>query len=163
MRMPRLLLALPAGLTGLLLASAALAQPAPVSGDPLQSPACVEARRLLDAAEAEGPGARPRMAALRERVANACLRASADTPAPSRVARPAEAVPSTLAPAPRVPAPSVLPPPALPSVPQPTQVTRCDAGGCWDTSGQRLNRSGNQLVTPQGQFCSQQGTVLVCR
>ncbi|WP_156373225.1 hypothetical protein [Pseudorhodoferax sp. Leaf267] len=128
--------------------------------DPLQSPACLAARERLDAAQ--GQGMTPQRRALRQEVANACLRAQADPPRPARLARPAEAVPSTIAPPPQVATPSALPSPTAPPAPQPAQVTRCDAGGCWDNNGQRLNRSGNQLVNPQGQFCTQQGTVLVC-
>ena len=128
--------------------------------DPLQSPACLAARERLDAAQDQGMT--PQRRALRQQVANACLRAKADPPRPARLARPAEAVPSTIAPPPRVAVPSTLPLPTVPRSPPPAQVTRCDAGGCWDNSGQRLNRSGNQLVNPQGQFCTQQGTVLVC-
>ena len=141
-----------------LLASLGLAQAA---DDPLQSPACLAARAQLDTAEAQA--ARERLPALRQQVAKDCLRASADPPRPARLARPAESVPSTIAPPPRVAAPSAFPSPTPSLAPvQPSQVTRCDAGGCWDNSGQRLNRSGNQLVNPQGQFCTQQGTVLVC-
>lgn len=151
-RLPTLLMPL-----AWLLAVTAHAQAA---DDPLQSPDCVAARKRLDAAQDQGMT--PQMRALRQQVANACLRARADPPRPARLARPAEAVPSTIAPPPRVAVPSAPPSPTVPAVPQPSQVTRCDAGGCWDNNGQRLNRSGNQLVNPQGQFCTQQGTVLVC-
>lgn len=140
-----------------LLAGTAFAQP---SDDPLQSPACLVARQRLDAAQPQGMT--PQMRALRQQVADACLRARADPPRAARPTRPAEAVPATVAPPPRVSVPSSLPAPTVAVPPQPAQVTRCDAGGCWDNSGQRLNRSGNQLLNPQGKFCTQQGTVLVC-
>jgi hypothetical protein len=168
-RLPTLLLIL----TGLL-ATTALAQ---AQDDPLQSPACLAARQRLDAAQAEAQRLTPQLRALRRQVADVCLRARADAPRAARLARPAEAVPSTVAPPPQVPAPGALASPArpavpaspavpaapaIPSAPQPAQVTRCDAGGCWDSSGQRLNRSGALLVNPQGQMCTQQGTVLVC-
>ena len=153
-RLPSLLVAL-AGL----LAASAFAQ---VADDPLQSPGCLAARARLDAAQAQGEGPTPQLRALRQQVAQVCLRAQADPPRPARLARPAEAVPSTLAPPPRVPMPSALPAPGVPAPTMPTQTTRCDAGGCWDQNGQRLNRSGNLLVNPQGQFCTQQGTVLLC-
>jgi hypothetical protein len=157
-----------------LLTTAALAQ---AQDDPLQSPACLAARQRLDAAQAEAQRLTPQLRALRRQVADVCLRARADAPRAARLARPAEAVPSTVAPPPQVPAPGALASPArpavpaspavpaapaIPSAPQPAQVTRCDAGGCWDSSGQRLNRSGALLVNPQGQMCTQQGTVLVC-
>lgn len=143
-----------------LLLTALLAGGAQAADDPLQSPACLHARQQLDAALAQAE--RPRLPALRQQVAHDCLRANADPPRPARLARPAETVPSTIAPPPRVAAPSALPAPPLAPPAQPAQVTRCDAGGCWDTSGQRLNRSGAQLVNPQGQLCTQQGTVLLC-
>jgi hypothetical protein len=159
-RLPTLLLILTS-----LLATAGLAQ---AQDDPLQSPACLAARQRLDAAQAEAQRLTPQLRALRRQVADVCLRARADAPRAARLARPAEAVPSTVAPPPQVPAPGALgnparpAAPAIPSAPQPAQVTRCDAGGCWDSSGQRLNRSGALLVNPQGQMCTQQGTVLVC-
>ena len=142
-----------------LCAAAAFAQG---EDDPLQSPACLSARQRLDAAQAEAQRLTPQLRALRQQVAEVCLRARADTPRAARLARPAEAVPSSVAPPPRVMAPAALPTPAAPLPPTPTQVTRCDAGGCWDSSGQRLNRSGNLLVNPQGRLCTQQGTVLAC-
>jgi hypothetical protein len=143
---------------------AALPTFAQTADDPLQSPACLSARQKLDDAPAARQGLTPQLRALRQRVADACLRAQADPPRPARLARPPEAVAPTLAPVPLMPAPPVLSVPTTPPAPpQPTQVMRCDDGGCWDSQGQRLNRSGHQLINPQGQFCAQQGTVLICR
>lgn len=156
----------PRALMRWLLCCASLASTwAQAADDPLQSPACLSARQRLDAAQAEGRGLTPQLRALRQQVADVCLRARADTPRPARLARPAETVPSTVAPPPRVSVPPAMPRPAVPvtpTAPAPSQVTRCDAGGCWDSNGQRLNRSGGLLVNPQGQLCTQQGTVLVC-
>ncbi len=147
-------------------------------GDPLQSPACLAARQALDAAMAQERPAPQRLQGLRQRVAADCLQAAADPPRPARLARPPEAVAPVTPVTPVMPVMPVTPvipaPPAAagvprapaapmpPAVPQPAQVGRCDAGGCWDNSGQRLNRSGAYLVDPQGRLCTQQGTVLSC-
>jgi hypothetical protein len=129
--------------------------------DSLKSPACLAARERLDAIMAEQKPDIVLLRAARQRAARACFRAEADAPPPSRAERPLIVLPPASAPAPARP---VAPPPATaaPAAPQPPQVARCDAGGCWDSNGQRLNRSGGQLVNPQGRLCTQQGTVLSC-
>jgi len=38
-------------------------------------------------------------------------------------------------------------------------VTACDAGGCWDSEGRRLERAGPLLLGPQG-ACTLQGALL---
>ena len=145
---------------------AAPAQAPAHRGDPLQSPACLAARQELDAAMAEARPTPRRLQAQRQRVAAVCLQAAADPPRAPRLARTPEAV------APIVPGVPTAPPmagvprapaaPMTPPLPQPAQVGRCDAGGCFDNGGQRLNRSGAYLVDPQGRLCTQQGTVLSC-
>ena len=143
------------------------------SGDPLKSPACVDARRDLNAAEAAlKPGQAPSSAdlkRLRQKVADVCLRAEADTPS-ARVLPPI-AVPPVSAgigatagiAQPRAPALPVITPLPTPTPPTgPTQVSRCDAGGCWDSNGARLNRSGPFLVNPQGAMCTKVGTIVQC-
>lgn len=149
------------------LASGATAQ-ASAGDDALKSPACLAARERLDAIMAEDKPDIVRLRAARQRGARACFRSEADAERPSRADRPQMAMPRAAGPATALPVPSVpprapgAPTAATPSVPQPQQVVRCDAGGCWDGNGQRLNRAGQQLVNPQGRLCTQQGTVLNC-
>ena len=149
----------------LMLAAAVLAAPVLGAGamsqeDALKSPACLAARERLDAIMAEPKPDIVLLRAARQRAARACFRAEADAPPPSRAERPLLMPPSVVAPAP----PAVPPRPTNAAPPQalPPQVARCDAGGCWDSQGQRLNRSGGQLGNPQGRLCTQQGTVLSC-
>ena len=149
-----------ASLPALVLAQAG--RPA-ADGDPLRSPACLASRQALDAAMAQDRPAPDRLRVLRQRVAGDCLRAAADPPRPARLARPAQAVAPIVPITPAVPLAPATPGAVLvPAVPQPPQVNRCDAGGCFDNGGQRLNRSGAYLVDPQGRMCTQQGSVLVC-
>lgn len=44
----------------------------------------------------------------------------------------------------------------------PSAVTTCDAGGCWDSSGQRYTASGPSLVRSDGRVCQQVGSTLTC-
>lgn len=144
------------GLVGSALAQAASAV------DPLQTPTCLAARAQLDATMAEPRPDMVRLRAARQRAAHACLRSAADSAAtPPRRMQPESVQPvaTPLAPTPR---PAAAPAIAAPPAPQPLQVQRCDAAGCWGDGGQRLNRVGNHLVDPQGRMCTQQGTVLVC-
>lgn len=168
-----------ARLLGVCVALAALAAAQGTAGaeplseaDALKSPACLAARERLEAIMAEAKPDIVRLRAARQRGARACFRAEADAAEqqPARLERPRIVLPPPGTPVP-VPAPPTLPavpgvtpaPAPTPSpVPQPAQVQRCDAGGCWDAQGQRLNRVGPQLVNPQGQLCTQQGTVLSC-
>lgn len=140
----------------------ALALAARAEGDPLKSPACMAAREQLDAEEAVARPVLERLRAAREQVARACLRAAADPPRPARAASPQQVVPPIGTQPLRPPPSPALPPATAPAAPQPAQVQRCDAGGCWDAQGQRLNRAGNHLVDPQGRMCTQQGSVLSC-
>ncbi|MGC3987582.1 MAG: hypothetical protein QM777_24265 [Pseudorhodoferax sp.] len=128
--------------------------------DALKSPACLAARERLDAVMAEPKPDIVLLRAARQRAARACFRAEADAPPPSRAERPLT-IPSPPA-APVPPAAPPAPATAAPPPAQPPQAARCDAGGCWDSQGQRLNRAGSQLVNPQGRLCTQQGTVLNC-
>lgn len=142
-------------LAGLVVGAAAMSPE-----DALQSPACLAARERLDATMAEQKPDIVLLRAARQRAARACFRAEADAPPPSRAERPLVVMPPAGMPAP--PAAPTAPTTTAPTRPQPPQVARCDAGGCWDSQGQRLNRTGSQLVDPQGQLCTQQGTVLSC-
>jgi hypothetical protein len=151
------------GLVGWALAWFATAQVAPLTEvEAMNSPACKAARERLDALMAEDKPDLTRLRAARQRGARACFRTEADADRPARLERPEVVRPL---------APAAAPPPLAPLQPititppaaaQPAQVQRCDEGGCWDSQGQRLPRVGPQLATPQGQLCTQQGTVLNC-
>lgn len=157
-------------LAGVLGGTAAVAQPQPPAADPLKSPACGEATQALEAARAaagtQGQRA-PRVEQLRREAARICLGAGAvatDGKPPSRVARQPDAVP---APAIAVPRAAAAPPHAPSPMPGPVQIARpqalsqCDAGGCWDANGTRLNRAGPNLIGPAGS-CSVQGSFANC-
>ena len=58
---------------------------------------------------------------------------------------------------PAVPA-APLPPVAIPRA---SVITACDAGGCWDSDGARLQRSGPNLMGPRGP-CTPHGTLFNC-
>lgn len=150
-------------LVAALLAGLAMGAAAMSLDDALKSPACLAARERLDAIMAEQKPDIVLLRAARQRAARACFRAEADAPPPSRAERPLVVLPPVPAPTPAAaPTAPAAPTTAAPPRPQPPQAARCDAGGCWDSQGQRLNRTGNQLVDPQGQLCTQQGTVLSC-
>ena len=153
-----------------LLGSAAVIAQAP--GDPLKSPACGEATQALEAArEAASSSAQPaaRIEQLRRHAARTCLGAGADHEGgkpPARIARQPERVPAPVVTAPR--ALRAAPPPASPQPPaapvhaaRPQVLSQCDAGGCWDSNGNRLNRAGPNLMGPQGP-CSVQGSFANC-
>lgn len=147
-------------LAAVVLAGLALGAGAMPLDDALKSPACLAARERLDAIMAEPKPDIVLLRAARQRAARACFRAEADAPPPSRAERPVVVPPPAAVPA--LPTPPAAPTTAAPAPPQPPQAARCDAGGCWDSQGQRLNRAGGQLVQPQGRLCTQQGTVLNC-
>lgn len=156
-------------LTLLLCAGAAHAQPAETP----RSPRCTQALAALDAQEAQLPasGASPalleRHAALRREAARACLGGTGTSP-PPQSARPPVVVPpagvpqlppAPPLPAPRVPAPRPMPPPSAGAAPP--LVTSCDAGGCWTSTGQYLQRAGAGLFGPRG-LCSVHGRTVNC-
>ena len=99
---------------------------------------------------------------LRQLTADACLgkhKAPADV---RRTAQPPMAIlPVTPSPQ-RSQAPSAAAsePPAL-MVPRTSVITACDAGGCWDSEGARIQRLGPNLSGPNGP-CLPQGSVFVC-
>ena len=156
-------------LSWLLGSATALAQ---VTADPLKSPACGEATQALEAArQTAGPGAQAaaRIEELRRHAARVCLGAGAGREGakpPARVARQPERVPApTIAvsrPVPSASPPVVAPPPsAAVQNARPQALTQCDAGGCWDANGTRLNRAGPNLIGPNGP-CSVQGNFANC-
>ncbi len=62
--------------------------------------------------------------------------------------------------APATPAPSAIAPRPAPA--GPSIVTTCDAGGCWDSSGQRYTTSGPSLVRSDGKVCQRVGATVQC-
>jgi hypothetical protein len=132
----------------------------------LQSPACAQARAALDEALAahsrSDPAttrslARARVQAQRECLGNTdatVLRERSTTDAPLRVPR-IVVPPATTAPA-AAALPSPLPPPA------PRVLGPCDATGCWDNQGRRLNEGGGIYSSPGGGVCSVQGSFATC-
>jgi hypothetical protein len=136
--------------------------PAP-EPDPLASDACQLARQALQlalSAAAENPHDKAaQLAQARERTALACLGAADSSLATTRSRQPALVVPPIV---PAAPAPHViatpLPPMAIPRAPV---ITACDAGGCWDSNGQRLQRAGPELMGPHGP-CIAQGQSFNC-
>ncbi|WP_143762952.1 hypothetical protein [Ramlibacter tataouinensis] len=148
------------GLATLLCATAAAA------ADPLKSPACGQAIAALESVRAGTPDTadrRERVHAARSQAARICL---GQVDPPARTARPAVAplqVPPPLIDPPPLPPVAVTPPvsPPAPAWRPPPVVTSCDAGGCWDSDGTRLDRAGPLLTGPRGP-CIQQGAVLSC-
>lgn len=55
--------------------------------------------------------------------------------------------------------PPVAPPPPPLDIPKPAAITTCDPGGCWDSQGRRLDRSGPLLMGPHGACVVQAGVV----
>ncbi|MBL0420746.1 hypothetical protein JI739_10360 [Ramlibacter sp. AW1] len=151
MRRPSLLL-----LPGLLLGLSGWAS----GDDPLASERCVQALQRLDALrqQAAAPQA---VEAARQRAAQACL----EGPAPGHPVPRSPQPPVRVAPVAPTPAPAVAPPitwpPAPLAVERPSVVTSCDATGCWDADGRRLNRVGPELHGPRGP-CMPMGSTFVC-
>ncbi|HMA07115.1 MAG TPA: hypothetical protein VKP68_04615 [Ramlibacter sp.] len=142
-------------------------------GDPLVSPECDAARAELDQAldDADsGPGeARERLAQARTRAATACLGGSDGGRKRSGAPDPALQVPPTLITNRRAQPPTQLPAPlpklegapAPVAIPRPTVINTCDASGCWDSQGRRLNNAGPVLMGPRG-LCSGTGNTVIC-
>jgi len=133
--------------------------------DPLHSPACLRARAELDAAIAAPDAKRsPRLERARRAALHDCLGTDSGTRQRTGAPEPPQVVPSTLPPTDvRAPPPArgiTLPPAAL-DIPRPATITTCDAGGCWDSTGRRLNQMGPQLVGPRG-LCTTQGGLVTC-
>jgi hypothetical protein len=135
--------------------------PAAVGADPLKSGECGQSLAALEAARADR-GAGARLEALRQQATQACLGGSGEARRPSPVAQPPIVVPPPIV---AVPAPAEAPRPAPPPSPvaiqRPPVLTSCDAGGCWDSNGGRLNRAGPTLIGPGG-ACVVTGQVVHC-
>jgi len=78
-------------------------------------------------------------------------------PVPVHIVGPVIVVPPPVIDGPRPPV-LVAPPPPL-EIAKPAALTTCDAGGCWDSEGRRLDRSGPVLVGPRGGCMVQAGVV----
>lgn len=129
--------------------------------DPLKSDACGRALAALQAARAPDSGRTPaQVEASRREATQACLGGNGDARRPSPTAQAPLVVPP---PAVALPRPAAPPEVALPAPPieRPAVITACDAGGCWDSSGRRLNRAGPLLIGPGG-ACVKTGLQVRC-
>jgi len=143
-----------------LLCLAALALPG-LAQDPLKSEACGQGLASLQSARAQGQSP-AQLEALRQRATQDCLGGTGAPHRPSPTLREPDLVPPpTLEPATPPPAPVAPPAPAPLKVDRPAIITSCDAGGCWDSDGRRLNRAGPLLIGPGG-TCVQSGTAVQC-
>lgn len=134
--------------------------------DPLASPKCLAARAELEQALDDADGSRgssaERLTLARAQSAVACLgldngtRQRFGAPEPPRVVIPPLITDRH---APRLLKLDSVPPPL--AIPRPTVVTTCDASGCWDSEGRRLNNAGPVLMGPRG-LCSGTGNTFNC-
>lgn len=104
--------------------------------------------------QAQTPSNAPSVSASAPGAAASRAATARPTPYSAPVAVPPATVPTTPRP-PSVAVPTPLRPP-------PTQSTQCDAGGCWSSDGQRLNRVGPNIVAPGGAVCSEVAGVVRC-
>lgn len=148
---------------GLFAVGAALAAGACVAAEPkdrLDTPECKSARVALEQVLAREGAEKDEVAALKKRTAQACFGTVRNpSPNPGRVARPPVVVPPP-ATAARPALPPAAPPPPV-AIQRPPAITSCDAGGCWDSNGTRLNRMGPGLSGPSGP-CTAQGGFAYC-
>jgi hypothetical protein len=131
--------------------------------DPLKSGACSQRLDALQAARTAGEAANAeRIEVLRRQATQACLGGTGAATRPSPTAQPPIAVAPTTIEVPRALRPPA-PTPALPPVviDRPAVITSCDAGGCWDSNGTRLNRAGPLLLGPGG-ACTTVGATVRC-
>lgn len=144
-------------------ALAANAQPA----NRMASPECRAARDQLEAAlDDPGLGRAERaqhLAIARKKVLALCLGPAIAQPQRSGAPEPVIAVPAPIISIPPAHAAVPATTPSLPpvAVPRPAFITTCDAAGCWDSEGRRLNNLGPMLVGPRG-LCNLQGGIANC-
>ena len=135
--------------------------------DPLASPECQAARAELEQAvndtDSNRGQAGDRLARARVQAATACLGGNDGGRERSGAPQPAQVVPPPLITHGRSSLPRLEPAPASPAIPRPTVITTCDAAGCWDSEGRRLNNAGPVLMGPRG-LCSGSGpgNTVVC-
>lgn len=140
-------------------ASAALLSPVAGAADPLKSEAC--GARLAALEQARGNEPSTRVEALRAQATRTCLGGSGQAARPGPLAQaPVVVPPPVIEVEPAQPLPQRAPDP--PALQPPPVVTSCDAGGCWDSRGTRLNRSGPVLLGPNGGLCTSAGTTVHC-
>ena len=125
---------------------------APHESDPLASAKCQLASRELEAVLSATEGNRaekaPKLDLARKRMALACFGPAKDSAGRTRTSPPVIVVPPIVPAAPPLPATAAPQPPV--TIPRPSVITSCDAGGCWNSEGSRLNRSGPNLMGPRG-------------
>jgi hypothetical protein len=135
--------------------------------DPLHSPECANAREALEATLAEPAQTHrdhpERLAHARKEVVDLCLGRMRGHPQRTGAPDPPIAVPAPVIELPRAvqAPPSVAVPAPSPVVPRTAAITACDAAGCWDSNGQRLNSVGPLLLGPRG-VCVQQAGQVTC-
>jgi hypothetical protein len=117
---------------------------------------CNEATRDYDAAVRNGDAAAA--ATARTRVLKECYQGSGRTPV---LQKPISIGADHKADAPVKPAPAT-PTIAVPS--EPSVLTTCDGGGCWDNLGRRYNYNGTgpTLIGPTGRLCVRSGDRIEC-
>jgi hypothetical protein len=143
-------------MTRLLLLAAWLAATPAWAADPLKSGACAEALATLQRADAD------HREAARGAATRACLGGSGVAQRPSPTAQAPLVVPPPIIDVPAPPRPPVeLPPSPAVAIERPPVITACDAGGCWDSNGTRLNSAGPMLIGPGG-ACTTAGAVVRC-
>ena len=134
--------------------------------NPLASPECLAARaeleQALNDADSQRGASAERLTRARTQAAAACLGHGYGTrerfgapELPRVVTPPLIADPGARA----LPKLESAPPPL--AIPRPTVITTCDASGCWDSEGRRLNNAGAVLMGPRG-LCSGTGTTVNC-
>ncbi|MEO7954106.1 MAG: hypothetical protein ABIR35_08450 [Polaromonas sp.] len=139
--------------------------------DGIDSARCRRARGDLELALGEASDRQPdtasALALARQQAASACLgqanshAAPASRWQPSLAIQPAQPI-QPITPAGPAPAPVVRAAPLPPvAIPRASVISSCDAGGCWDSDGARLQRSGPNLIGPRGP-CTPQGTLFNC-
>jgi hypothetical protein len=138
----------------------------PAQVNPLASPECLAARaeleRALNDADGQKGASAERLARARAQTAAMCLGHSSGTrerfgaPEPPRVVTPPRITDGG---APALPKLESAPPPL--AIQRPTVITTCDASGCWDSEGRRLNNAGAVLMGPRG-LCTGTGNIVNC-
>lgn len=139
----------------------ALAAAAPAwAADPLKSEACGRSLAELQAAR-DGPARSPQVESLRRQATRDCL-GGGEPVRPSPAAQSSITVPPPVIEPPLPPRAAVTAPlPAPVRIERPPVITSCDAGGCWDSDGRRLNQAGPVLIGPGG-ACTTAGATVRC-
>ncbi|RYY72717.1 MAG: hypothetical protein EOO24_47260 [Comamonadaceae bacterium] len=131
--------------------------------DPLKSSACDQRLDALRAARIAGaPANAERLETLRRQATQACLGGTGAATRPSPVLQaPIVVAPPVIEPSRPATPPVPLPAPPAVAIERPAVITACDAGGCWDSNGTRLDRAGPLLLGPSG-ACTTVGATVRC-